>query len=73
MHTAPGACLLYAPGAACFSNMVLEHILLKYSSRLLMVQDHKVLMVNMVLDHKSRPKGQKKKKKKKKKAKYNGC
>ena len=29
MNTAPGACLLYAPGAACFSNMVLEH----YKSR----------------------------------------
>ena len=26
MHAAPGACLLYAPGAVCFSNMVLAHI-----------------------------------------------
>ena len=26
MHTTPGACLLYAPGAVCISNMVLEHI-----------------------------------------------
>ena len=29
MHTAPEACLLYAPGAVCFSNMVLEHIYLE--------------------------------------------
>ena len=28
MHTAPGVCLLYAPGAVCFTNMVLEHIYL---------------------------------------------
>ena len=41
MHTAPGACLLYASGAVCFSNMVLEHI----------IQDN-----HMVLDHMSRPK-----------------
>ena len=26
MHTAPGACLLYALGAVCISSMVLEHI-----------------------------------------------
>ena len=26
IHTAPGACLLYAPGTVFFSNMVLEHI-----------------------------------------------
>ena len=47
MHkTAPGACLLNAPGALCFLNIVLEH-------KVLMVQGH------MVLDHKSRPKSQK--------------
>ena len=56
MHTVPEACLLYAPGAVCFSNRLLE-----YSSRLLKVQDHMVLMVqdHMVLDHKSRPKSPK--------------
>ena len=47
MHTAPEACLLYAPEAVCISNMVLEH-----SSRSL-----------MVLDHKLRPKSQKKREK----------
>ena len=47
MHTAPGACLLYTPGAVCFSYMVLEHVL-EYSSGLVMVQDHKVLRVNTV-------------------------
>ena len=26
MHTAPGTCLLYAPGAVSFSNMILEHV-----------------------------------------------
>ena len=26
MYTAPEACLLYAPVAVCFLNMVLEHI-----------------------------------------------
>ena len=26
MHTAPGACLLYNPGAVCISNLVLEQI-----------------------------------------------
>ena len=26
MHTAPGAYFMYAPGAVCFSNMVLEHV-----------------------------------------------
>ena len=39
MHTAPGACLLFAPGAVCFSYMVLEHLNLDY----------------YVLDHKLRP------------------
>ena len=29
MHTAPGAYVLYAPGAVCFSNRVLEHIWLR--------------------------------------------
>ena len=29
MYTAQKACLLYAPGAVCISNMVLEHILLR--------------------------------------------
>ena len=35
MHTVPGACLLYSPGAVClfffffFPNMVLEHIKLR--------------------------------------------
>ena len=29
MHTAPGACVLYAPGSVCFLNMVLEHIKLR--------------------------------------------
>ena len=53
MHAAPGACLLFAPGAVCFSNMVLEHNDLEYSSRILMVQE------NMVLEHKSRLKSQK--------------
>ena len=33
MYTAPGACLLNAPGAVCISNVVLEH----------MVQEHMVL------------------------------
>ena len=29
INTAPGACLLYAPGAVLISNMVLEHIWLR--------------------------------------------
>ena len=29
MHTAPEACMLYAPGAMYFLNMVLEHIYLR--------------------------------------------
>ena len=29
MHTASGACLICAPGAVSFSNMVLEHIQLR--------------------------------------------
>ena len=41
MHTAPGACLLYATGA----------VNLEHSSRLSMIQDHMVLMVQ---DHVSR-------------------
>ena len=41
MHTA-GVCLLYAPGAVSFSNMVLQHILNFNSSRLSMVLDQKV-------------------------------
>ena len=32
MHTAPGACLLYAVGAVCYSIMVLDHIQLKIFS-----------------------------------------
>ena len=52
-----GHVCLYAHEAVCFSNMVLEHINLEYSSRLLMVQYHMVLMVQ---DHKSRPKCHKK-------------
>ena len=41
-HTHCSACLLYAPWAECFSNMVLEHIQLRIFSRLIMVQDHTV-------------------------------
>ena len=33
MHTAPGACLLCAPGAVCFSIMVLEHYAQHHKSR----------------------------------------
>ena len=76
MYTAPGACLLYAPGAGCFSNMLLERYAfqiwswsifdLENSFRLLMIQNHKVLMFqdhmvqdHIILDHKSRPKSPK--------------
>ena len=63
MHTAPRACLLYAPGAVCFLNMILEHIKLRMFFKITliilkikMVQDIKVLMVQdikvlMVQDH----------------------
>ena len=56
-----GAYSKRAPRAVCFSSMVLKHINLEYSSILLMVQDHKILMAkdHMVLDHKSRPKSHK--------------
>ena len=49
MHTAPGACLQYAPGAVCLFVKYGPGTLfnLEYSSRLL-----------MVLDRKSRPKSQ---------------
>ena len=45
MLTAPGTCLLYALGAVYISNMVPDHLNLQYSSRFLMVQDHKVLLI----------------------------
>ena len=61
MHTAPGTCLLYAPGARCVFQIWSWSIFdLEYSSRLLMVQDHMV-QEQMILDHMSRPKSQKKK------------
>ena len=53
MHTAPGACLLYASGAVCTSNMVLEHIQFRIFFKIIMVHEH------MVLDHESRLKSQK--------------
>ena len=40
-HTATGAYSKHSPGAVCISNMVLEHIWLRNSFRLWMVQDHK--------------------------------
>ena len=57
MHTAPGACLLYAAGAVCFSNMVLEHMQLRIFFKIYKWSlDHRVLMLQagMVLDNKSR-------------------
>ena len=45
--------MLYASGPVLISNMVCSMFDLEYSSRLYMVQDHKVLMVqdHMALDH----------------------
>ena len=67
MHTALAACLLYAPGAVYFLDMVLEHIWLRiffktnngtgpYGPGAYFIQDH------TVLGHKSRPKSQQNKK-----------
>ena len=58
MHTAPGACSKYAPGAVCIQIMLLEHFNLEYSSRLFVVLDHMV-QEQLVLDHKARPKSPK--------------
>ena len=56
MHGAPEACLLYAPQQYAFQIWSWSIMNVEYSSRLLKVQDHKVLMV---LYHKSRPKSHK--------------
>ena len=53
INTAPGACLLYAPGAVLISNMVLEHIWNQHCSRSMFViyAPGAVLNSNMVLEH----------------------
>ena len=54
MHSVPGAYNRHDPRAVCLSNMVQQHIWLKYSVRLLMVPDHKVFFrfIWMIQNHK---------------------
>ena len=63
MHTAPGACSRYAPGAVYIQIMLLEHIWLRifFQIIMLMVQDQMdhTVQKQLVLVSKSRPKSQK--------------
>ena len=46
MHTAQGECSRYGPGEVYIQLMLLGHFDLKYSSRLLMVQEQLVLSIS---------------------------
>ena len=65
VNTAPGACLLYAPGAVYFTDMVLEHIEHIIFFKIINGPGPYGPGLIMVLDRKSRPRSQKKEKHKK--------
>ena len=58
MHTTPGTCLLYSPGAMCISNTSWSIICFRpFFHFIIMVQDHMVLehMVNIMSDYYREP------------------
>ena len=59
MYTATGSCSKYAPGAACIQIMLLEHIWLRISFKIINGLEDHMILDQLVPDHKSRPKSQK--------------